>query len=46
MGITRLHLTRTGWDGVRRKTRVQLDLPVLPEREFAALPEHPDVRIA
>ena len=39
LGVTRVRLAWTGLDGVRRKVRGQLDLPVLSQAEHGALPE-------
>lgn len=46
LGITRVRLAWTGRDGVRRRLRGQLDLPVLSAAAHAALPEHQAVRDA
>lgn len=43
LGVTRVRLAWTGLDGVRRKVRAQLDLPVLSQAEHGALPENPEV---
>jgi Ca-activated chloride channel family protein len=43
LGVTRVRLAWTGLDGVRRKVRAQLDLPVLSQAEYDALPEDPEV---
>ena len=43
LGVTRVRLAWTGLDGVRRKVRTQLDLPVLSQAEYDALPEDPEV---
>lgn len=42
-GVTRVRLAWTGLDGVRRKVRTQLDLPVVSQAEYDALPEDPEV---
>jgi Ca-activated chloride channel family protein len=44
--VTRIRLAWTGRDGVRRSVRAQLNLPVLSAEAYAALPEHPAVRLA
>jgi Ca-activated chloride channel family protein len=46
LGVTRIRLAWTGRDGVRRSVRAQLNLPVLSAEAYAALPEHPAVRLA
>ena len=46
LGVLRLRLAWTGRDGIRRKQRVQLDLPVFPADQFDALQENADVRVA
>ena len=43
LGVTRVRLAWTGLDGVRRRVRAQLDLPVLSQAEHDALPEDPEV---
>jgi len=43
LGVTRVRLAWTGLDGVRRKVRAQLDLPVLSPAEHGALPEDTEV---
>ena len=43
LGVTRVRLAWTGLDGVRRKVRAQLDLPILSQAEYDALPEDPEV---
>ena len=43
LGVTRVRLAWTGLDGVRRKVRAQMDLPVLSQAEYDALPEDPEV---
>lgn len=42
LGVTRVRLAWTGLDGVRRKVRAQLDLPILSQAEYDALPEDPE----
>ena len=42
-GVTRVRLAWTGLDGVRRKVRAQLDLPVLSQADYDALPEDREV---
>ena len=42
-GVTRVRLAWTGLDGVRRKVRAQLDLPVLSQEDYDALPEDAEV---
>jgi Ca-activated chloride channel family protein len=46
LGVTRVRLAWTGLDGVRRKVRTQLDLPVLSRAEYDALPKDPEVEEA
>ena len=43
IGVTRVRLAWTGLDGVRRRVRTQLDLPVLGQAEYDALPEDAEV---
>ena len=43
LGVTRVRLAWTGLDGVRRKVRTQLNLPVLSQTEYDALPEDAEV---
>ena len=43
LGVTRVRLAWTGLDGVRRKVRAQLNLPVLSQAEYDALPDDPQV---
>lgn len=45
LGVTRVRLAWTGRDGVRRKARVQLNLPVVGQAACDALPEDPRVRL-
>lgn len=44
--MLRLRLEWTGRDGIRRKTRTQLNLPVLPEPQFNQLAEDDAVQVA
>lgn len=46
LGVLRLRLAWTGRDGIRRKQRAQLNLPVLSGDQVDALPENADVRVA
>ena len=43
LGVTRVRLAWTGLDGVRHTVRAQLDLPVLSQAAYDALPEDPQV---
>lgn len=45
LGVTRVRLAWTGRDGLRRKTRTQLNLPVLGAAAYAAQAEDPRVRL-
>ncbi|WP_135229990.1 vWA domain-containing protein [Deinococcus fonticola] len=45
-GVLRVRLAWTGRDGIRRKQRAQLNMPVLPGEQFDALTENADVRVA
>lgn len=46
LGVLRVRLAWTGRDGIRRKQRAQLNLPVLPEARCNELIENNDVRVA
>ncbi|WP_216328100.1 vWA domain-containing protein [Deinococcus aestuarii] len=46
LGLTRVRLAWTGRDGVRRRVRAQLSLPVISPEVWAALPENAQVRVA
>ncbi|SMB82064.1 vWA domain-containing protein [Deinococcus hopiensis] len=46
LGITRVRLAWTGRDGVRRKMRAQLNLPVVSGEAYDLLPENEEVRLA
>ncbi|MFC4640014.1 vWA domain-containing protein [Deinococcus hohokamensis] len=45
LGITRVRLAWTGRDGVRRRMRAQLNLPVVPPTVYEGLPDDPQVRV-
>lgn len=46
IGVTRVRLAWTGRDGVRRKARAQLNLPVLSPEAYAQVLENVEVRLA
>ncbi|MBB5235584.1 vWA domain-containing protein [Deinococcus budaensis] len=46
LGVTRVRLAWTGRDGIRRKVRAQLNLPVLAPEAYARVPENAQVALA